>query len=55
MRDDDLGYLLRRSYDERKMATEAEDSGARLAHDQLADRYAKRANDLLTEVERPPI
>lgn len=51
MREDDLGYLLRRSNDERKLATEAEDSGARLAHDQMANHYAEQASKLLTDVK----
>jgi hypothetical protein len=47
MPDDDLGYLLRRSIDERDMADKAEDSTARAAHGQLADRYAARVQEQL--------
>ena len=51
MREDDLGYLLRRSNDERMMATKAEDISVRTAHDRLADRYAEKAARLLV---KPP-
>lgn len=47
MPDDDLGYLLRRSIDERDMAEKAEDQTARTVHDQMADRYAALALEKL--------
>lgn len=53
MPEDDLGYLLRRSNDERKMASEAEDMAVRSAHDRMADRYADRAAKLLIKTAVP--
>lgn len=51
MAQDDLGYLLRRSNDERKMALEAEDLAVRSAHGRMADRYAEKAARLLIKAQ----
>lgn len=54
MHRDDLGYLLRRSHDERAMADKADDMTARTAHDRMAGEYAARALKLL-DTETTPI
>lgn len=51
MAQDDLGYLLRRSNDERKMAMAAADLAVRSAHDRMADRYAEKAAKLLIKAQ----
>jgi hypothetical protein len=51
MPDDDLGYLLRRSNDERKRALEAADLAVRSAHGRMADRYAEKAARLLIKTQ----
>ena len=53
MLQDDLGYLLRRSHDEREMADKAGDMTARTAHDRLAGEYAARALKMLDEELAP--
>ncbi len=54
MHKDDLGYLLRRSHDERAMADKADEMTARTAHDRLAGEYAARALKLLETKEMAP-